>query len=118
MAYRSFNSGKRSAPKMLPDENPLYVSNMLAQRYNLSLGDKVGLTNRETRQASVLPVVPTSRLKGETVYLSIHKNKAESQAKRYVNLVTGHTVCCPYSGQTNHKLTLVELQKIDDFLNR
>ncbi len=118
LAENAFNSGKRLDPELLPDDNPLYVSYMLAERYSLSIGDRVWVTNRETRHSVVLPVVPTSRLKGETVYLSIHKSWAEQNQQRYVNLLTGHRTRCPYTGQTGHKLTRVELQKVDDFLNR
>ena len=90
---------------------------MLAERYNLSEGDRVWVTNRETRHAMILPVVPTSRLKGETVYLSIHKNKAELEQDRDPNLLTSHRVRCAYTGQSGHKLTRVELQKVEDHLS-
>lgn len=118
LAQNAVNSGKRLDPELLPDENPLYVSYMLAARYSLSSGDRVWVTNRETRHSVVLPVVPTSRLKGETVYLSIHKSWAEQDKQRYANLLTGHRNRCTYTGQTGHKLTRVELQKVDDFLSR
>lgn len=112
------NSGKRSYPQEIPEDNPLYVSLMLAERYNLQAGDRVWITNRATRQSMVMRVIPSARLKGETVYLSIHKNRKEIQEERYVNLLTSHRNRCPYSGQTGLKCAQVELQKVDDFLMR
>lgn len=116
--FYTVNSGKRSYPKEIPEENPLYVSLMLAERYNLQPGDKVWVTNRATRQSMVLKVIPSGRLKGETVYLSIHKNRSEIDQDRYVNLLTSHRNRCPYSGQTGLKCAQIELQKVDDFLMR
>ncbi|PKL76745.1 MAG: hypothetical protein CVV27_08645, partial [Candidatus Melainabacteria bacterium HGW-Melainabacteria-1] len=112
-AVNTFNSGKLSPPYELPAENPLYISQMLAERYNLAEGDRVWVTNRDTRLAMVLTVMPTSRLKGESVYLSIHKNRAEFEQSRYPNLLTSHRLRCPYTGQTGHKLTRVELRKLE-----
>ncbi len=117
-AVSTFNSGKLSAPYELPPENPLYISQMLAERYNLSEGDRVWATNRETRVSLVLTVLPTSRLKGEMAYLSIHKNRAEREQGRYANLLTSHRIRCPYTGQTSLKLTRIELQKVEDKLSR
>lgn len=117
-ALNTVNSGKRSYPEEIPEDNPLYVSLMLAERYNLQAGDRVWITNRATRQSLVLRVFPSARLKGETVYLSIHKNWREIHEDRYVNLLTSHRNRCPYSGQTGLKCAQVELQKVDDFLMR
>lgn len=117
-AVSTFNTGKLSSPYELPAENPLYISHMLAERYNLSEGDRVWATNRETRTSLVLTVVPTSRLKGEIAYLSIHKSRAETEHGRYANLLTSHRICCPYTGQTGLKLTRIELQKVEDKLPR
>ena len=112
--YEPFNFDKLVSPDHLPASNPLFVSFMLAERYSLSLGDKVWVTNRETRHSEVLKVIPTSRLKGETIYLRIHKNREELERGRHVNLLTSHRIRCPYTGQSGHKLTRVELQKIED----
>lgn len=112
-AVSTFNSGKLSSPAELPAENPLYVSQMLAERYNLAAGDRVWVSNRETQVTMVMTVIPTSRLKGETVYLSIHKSRAELDHGRYANLLTSHRLRCPYTGQTGHKLTRVELRKVE-----
>ncbi len=117
-AFHTVNSGKRSYPDEIPEDNPLYVSLMLAERYNLQENDRVWITNRATRQAMVFNVIPSARLKGETVYLSIHKNQQELSHDRYVNLLTSHRNRCPYSGQTGLKLAQVELQKVSDFLMR
>lgn len=111
-----FNFDKMTPPMNLPADSPLFVSHMLAERYNLAAGDRVWVTNRETRHAMVLKVIPTARLKGETVYLSIHKNRRELERHQYVNLLTSHRVRCPYTGQSGHKLTRVELQKVEDSL--
>jgi len=110
----SFNFSRLSTSQELPAENPLFVSHMLAERYNLNEGDRVWVTNRDTRSAMVLKVQPTSRLKGETVYLSIYKNQAELEQQRDPNLLTSHRIRCPYTGQTGHKLTRVELQRLQD----
>ncbi|MEZ0368366.1 MAG: molybdopterin dinucleotide binding domain-containing protein, partial [Candidatus Sericytochromatia bacterium] len=112
-AVSTFNTGKLTPAYELPAENPLFISQMLAERYNLSPGDRVWVTNRETRVAMVLSVMPTSRLKGEIVYLSIHKNRAELDQGRLPNLLTSHRLRCPYTGQTGHKLTRVELHKVE-----
>lgn len=109
----TFNSGKLSALDELPRENPIFISQMLAERYNLSAGDRVWVTNRETREAMVLTVMPTSRLKGETAYLSTQNSRAELEQGRYPHLLTSHRLRCPYTGQTGHKLTRIELHKVE-----
>lgn len=112
-AVSTFNCGKLTPKYELPAENPLYISQMLAERFNLSAGDRVWATNRDTREAMVLTVMPSSRLKGEVAYLSIHKNRAELEQGRYANLITSHRLRCPYTGQTGHKLTRIELRKLE-----
>ncbi|MBF2052513.1 MAG: hypothetical protein IGS03_03500 [Candidatus Sericytochromatia bacterium] len=110
----NFNFSRLANTQDIPAAHPLFVSYMLAERYNLSEGDRVWITNNETRSTMVLSVMPTSRLKGETVYLSIYKHQAEISQQKAVNLLTSHRVRCPYTGQSGHKLTRVELQRIQD----
>ncbi|MGV3522741.1 MAG: hypothetical protein ACO1RX_00870 [Candidatus Sericytochromatia bacterium] len=102
----------------LSEPYPLFVSHMLAERYNLSAGDRVWVTNRETRAAMVATVQPTSRLKGETLYLSLDPNGESLRPERHPHLLTSHRLRCPYTGQTGHKLTRVELQRVEDHLRR
>ena len=111
-AVATFNSGKATTGVDLPDENPLYVSLSLAAELGLSAGDFVRVTGTDTQAALVLPVIPTSRVRGRTLYISFHKCKAEIEQGRYLNDLTSHLGRCPYTAQSNFKLTRVTLEKV------
>jgi anaerobic selenocysteine-containing dehydrogenase len=111
-AVATFNSGKATATVDMPDENPLFVSLPLAARLGLAAGDLVRVTNAETGESLVLPAVPTDRVKGEAVYASFHKCRAEVEHGRYLNTITAHTGRCPYSSQSNFKATIVTLERV------
>ncbi len=111
-AVSTFNSGKATTGVDLPDENPLYVSLSLAAELGLSAGDQVRVTGVDTQASLVLPVIPTSRLHGRTLYTSFHKCKAEIEQGRYLNDLTSHLGRCPYTAQSNFKLTRVTLEKV------
>ncbi len=112
-AVATFNSGKATPAVDMPDENPLCISPLLAERFDLRTGDYARVTNVETGEALVLPVEVTDRVKGASVYVSFHKCRAELKQGRYVNTVTSHTGRCPYSGQTNLKSTRVSIEPVE-----
>ena len=60
----------------------------------------------------VLPVQPTDRLQGDTVYVSFHKCRAELEQGRYINDVTSHTGRCPYTAQSSFKATHIRIERI------
>jgi len=111
-AVATFNSGKATTGVDLPEENPLYVSLGLAAELGLAAGDQVRVTGVDTQASLVLPVIPTSRLRGRTLYISFHKCKAEIEQGRYLNDLTSHRGRCPYTAQSNFKLTQVTLEKV------
>ncbi|MFM9966060.1 MAG: hypothetical protein ACKV2Q_33180 [Planctomycetaceae bacterium] len=111
-AVATFNSGKATTSVDLPDENPLYVSLSLAAKLGLSAGDFVRVTGIDTQASLVLPVIPTSRVLGRTLYISFHKCKAEIEQGRYLNDLTSHLGRCPYTAQSNFKLTRVTLERV------
>ncbi len=111
-AIATFNSGKATPAEDMPDENPLHVSQVLAERLGLVENDRVRVTNAETGASQVLRVVPTDRLKGDAVYASFHKSRAEIDEGRYLNDLTSHTGRCPYTSQSNFKSTVVTLEKV------
>lgn len=112
-ALSTFNSGKSASGADMPEDNPLFISMSLAERMDLKAGDRVWVTNLETRTAMVLSVQPTSLLLGETIYISMHKSRVELAQSRHVNNLTGHSGRCPYTGQTTLKLTQVRLEKAE-----
>ena len=112
-AVSTFNSGKATTGVDLPDENPLFVSLSLAAKLGLSAGDRVRVTGIDSQASLVLPVIPTSRVLGNTLYISFHKCKAEIEQGRYLNDLTTHVGRCPYTAQSNFKLTRVTLEKAE-----
>ena len=110
-AVSTFNSGKATPGVDLPSENPLYVSLPLAERLGLKEGDRVRVTGVESGQSLILPVIPTNRVKGDSVYISFHKTLAEVQEGRYLNNLTSHSGRCPYTSQSNFKLTEITMER-------
>jgi ferredoxin-NADP reductase/anaerobic selenocysteine-containing dehydrogenase len=111
-AMSTFNSGKATPAVDMPAENPLHVSPALAERLGLRSGDAARVTNRETGEALVLPVVVTERVKGDTVYVSFHKCRAEIEEGRHLNTITSHRERCPYTAQTRVKATPVAIERV------
>ena len=111
-ATSTFNSGKATPIVGMPDENPCHVSPRLAARLGLKEGDKVKITGRNTGAAIELPVVVTDRVKGDTVYVSFHKSRAQIEHGRYINDVTSAEERCPYCSQTSVKANLIVLERI------
>ncbi|MEM7357348.1 MAG: molybdopterin dinucleotide binding domain-containing protein, partial [Acidobacteriota bacterium] len=112
-ATSTFNSGKATPVVKMPDEHPLHVSPFLAERMGLETGDRVKVTGRSSGNAIELPVVVTDRVKGETVYVSFHRAKAQERRGLYINDVTDHIGRCPYSGQSQLKIPQIKLERID-----
>ena len=108
----SFNSGKATPTVDMPDENPLHVSLMLAQRLGLRTGDRACVTSVETGSSLILPVVVSDRVKGEGTYVSFHKCRAEIEQGRYLNGLTSHLGRCPYTSQTSLKSTRVRIERV------
>ncbi|MBI4640020.1 MAG: hypothetical protein HY731_04965, partial [Candidatus Tectomicrobia bacterium] len=112
-AISTFNSGKATPSVDMPDENPLHVSPLLAEKLGLSTGDQARVSNIETGESLILPVVVTDRVKGETVYVSFHKSRAEIEQGHYLNMLTSHTGRCPYTSQSNLKATKVLIERVE-----
>jgi anaerobic selenocysteine-containing dehydrogenase len=115
-ASSTFNSGKATPTVGMPDNNPLYVSPALAQRLHLRTGDDARITNRETGDSIVLPVVVSDRVKGLMVYTSFHKTKAQIERGLTVNMVTNHRGRCPYSNQTKLKVQPVTVERVQPYV--
>lgn len=111
-AIATFNSGKATSLVDMPEENPLYISFELAHRLGLAAGDLARVTQPQTGESLVLPVIPTDRVRGEACYISFHKCKAELEQGRYLNTLTSHIGRCPYTSQSNFKTTRVHIQPL------
>ena len=113
-AIGTFNSGKATPANEMPEENPLHVSPALAARLGLATGDRVRVTGLASGGAIVVPVVVSERVKGDSVYINFHKTRAEIREGRYLNEVTSAAGRCPYTSQSNFKVTEVRLEKVSD----
>jgi anaerobic selenocysteine-containing dehydrogenase len=112
-AIGTFNSGKATPAVDMPDENPICVSETLAARLGLATGDRVRVTGVASGGSLNLPVLVTHRVKGDSVYVSFHKTRAEIERGQYLNDVTSHVGRCPYTSQSNFKVTEVRLEKLE-----
>ena len=111
-ATSTFNSGKATPVVKMPDEHPLYISPYLAERMGLESGDFARITSSNNGGAVELPVEVTDRVKGESVYVSFHRSKAQDARGFYINDATDHIGRCPYSGQVQLKIPQVTLERI------
>ncbi|MBM83679.1 MAG: hypothetical protein CMJ78_24230 [Planctomycetaceae bacterium] len=111
-AVSTFNSGKATAAVDLPDSNACFVSLMLAEEFGIQEGDQIRITGVESGGSLVLDAVPTDRVKGEAIYISFHKTKAEIEEGIYINDLTSHVGRCPYTHQSNFKLTVVNIERV------
>ena len=93
-ATTTFNSGKATPTVNMPDEYPCHISPMLAERLGIKQDDRVRVIGRKTSRSVELPVVITDRVKGETVYVSFHKSRAQIENGQYVNDVTSSEERC------------------------
>jgi anaerobic selenocysteine-containing dehydrogenase len=113
-AVATFNSGKATSAVDMPEENPLHISPSLAESLGLSPGDRARVTNVDTGESLVLPVVVTDRVKGQATYVSFHKCRAEVEHGRYLNTITSHAGRCPYTSQSNFKSTRVRIERVEE----
>ena len=113
-AIATFNSGKATPAIGLPDDNPIYISRTIAQSHNLKSDDKVRVRNVQTGSTIILRVIVSDRVKGQSCYVSFHKTRAEIEQNQYINTVTGHVGRCPYTAQSNFKLTAIELERVEE----
>lgn len=109
-ATATFNSGKGTPLAGMPAEHPLHISPVLAARHKLATGDRVRVI--ANGGAVELPVQVNSRVKGESVYASFHKSRAQMEQGVSVNDASDHLARCAYSAQTKVKLASVRLERI------
>jgi ferredoxin-NADP reductase len=98
----------------MPAENPLFISPPLAERLKIKTGNAVRVVGAQTEASIILPAIVSDRVKGDTVYVSFHKSKAEIDEGRYINTVTSHVERCPYSSQTRVKAGAVRLERVEN----
>ncbi len=111
-ATSTFNSGKATPIVNMPDENPCHISPGFAERNHLATGDRVRLTGRKTGAGIEVPIIVTDRVKGDTLYMSFHKSRAQIEAGQYVNDVTSSEERCPYSSQTSVKTNAIIVERL------
>ena len=113
-ATATFNSGKGTPLAGMPDEHPLHISPSLAARHKLATGDRVRVIS--TSGVVELPVQVSSRVKGESVYASFHKSRAQMERGVSVNDAADHLPRCAYSAQTKVKVASVRLERVAPLL--
>jgi ferredoxin-NADP reductase/anaerobic selenocysteine-containing dehydrogenase len=111
-AVATFNSGKATPIVGMPDENPLFISPGLAQKHGIKDGQRVLMKNPDNGQAMEFPAIVSDRVKGDVVYASFHKSKAQMERGAYINDLTSHEGRCAYTSQTNMKATRVTLEQV------
>jgi hypothetical protein len=112
-ALGTFNSGKATSGRDMPEEHPLSVSPAVAARHGLTTGGRVRVRNRETGQDLEMRVDVNDRLVGDLVYVPFNKDRLQARGERYLNRITSQTGRCPYTQQTNLKATEVSLEQIE-----
>lgn len=113
-AIKSFNSGKATPVDDIPEIHPVHVSKIIAQHYNLKTGDWLKLYKEGSDHNVSLPVVVSSRIFGNTIYVSFHRSRAQKFQNIYINDVTDNQGRCAYSGQAKIKLNEVLLEKLSN----
>ena len=113
-ATATFNSGKATPREGMPDHNPLCVGPGLAGRLGLVDGARARVTSVETGESLDLPVRVTDRVVGEAAYVSFHKSRAQVEDGVYINRLTSHSGRCPYTSQTNFKVTQIRIEPLAD----
>ncbi|TQS20817.1 2Fe-2S iron-sulfur cluster-binding protein [Microbispora sp. KK1-11] len=109
-ATSTFNSGKATPVADMPDEHPLHVSPSLAERIGLEDGGLAKVTSTRHGASVELPVTVSDRVKGDTVYVSFHRSRAQEGRGLYINDVTDHEGRCAYSSQVQLKIQPVTLE--------
>lgn len=112
-ATETFNSGKATSGRGMPEEHPLYVSPHLAALTGLSDGGQARITNRQTQQHLDMRVAITERLVGDLAYIPYSKDRLQAKGVRYINRLTSQAGRCAYTQQTNLKLTEVTVEALD-----
>ena len=112
-AVATFNSGKATTIVDLPESNPCYISSQLCEKFGINDGDRVRVTGVESGASLLLDAVPSERVKGDAIYVSFHKSRAEIEDGVYLNDLTSHVGRCPYTHQSNFKLTLVTIERVE-----
>jgi ferredoxin-NADP reductase/anaerobic selenocysteine-containing dehydrogenase len=112
-AVGTFNSGKATPIVGMPDENPLFVSPAFARKHGIESGQRVRLRHPDTGGTVELPAVVSDRMKGDLVYASFHKSRAQMDGTQYINDVTSHEGRCAYTSQTNMKATRVLVERVE-----
>jgi len=111
-ATSTFNSGKATSGRDMPQEHPLFVSPTVAAHHGLKSGGRIRVRNRETQQSIEMKVEVSERLVGDLVYVPFIKDKLQARGDRYLNTVTSQAGRCPYTQQTNLKATEVTLEEV------
>jgi ferredoxin-NADP reductase/anaerobic selenocysteine-containing dehydrogenase len=111
-AVGTFNSGKATPIVGMPEENPLYVSPSFAAKHGINTGERVRLRQPDSGGSVELPAVVSERMKGDLVYASFHKSRAQMAGAQYINDVTHHEGRCAYTAQTNLKVTRVLVERV------
>ncbi len=109
-ATATFNSGKGTPVAGMPDEHPLHIAPALAARHKLQTGDRVRVIGDDGQVE--LPVVVSSRVKGQSVYASFHKSRAQMDRGVSINDAVSHLPRCAYSAQTKVKVATVQLRRV------
>ncbi len=112
-ATSTFNSGKATPGVDMPDENPLFVSPVLARRLGLNDGDWAAISGTASGNTIKLPVVINDRIKGDTVYTSFHISRSRDARGLYINDVTDHVGRCAYSFQVKLKVPRITISRVD-----
>lgn len=110
-ATSTFNSGKATPVVKIPDEHPLFISPHLAKKTGLDTGDTARVRSTRNDRSILLPVVVSDRVKGNSVYVSFHRSKAQDARGLYINDVTDHIGRCAYSGQVQLKIPRVTIER-------
>ena len=111
-AVSTFNSGKATPAKDMPEEHPLHISPSLAARLDLNDGDRARLTGTLVGRSIEMTVSVSSRLVGDMAYVPFHKDKLQADGLRYINTVTSQAARCSYTAQTSVKATTVTIERI------
>jgi len=111
-ATGTFNSGKATPIDLIPEEHPLYVSHKLANILQLKTGDWAKVSSTTTGYYVIMPVVVSSRVKGNCLYTSFHRANSRDNRGFYINDIVDHKKRCPYTSQASLKIAQVNLQRL------
>lgn len=112
-AIGTFNSGKATPIVGMPEESQLFISPSLAHKQGIVSGQRVRVRNPDGDGSAEFPAVVSERVKGDVIYASFHKTRAQMDGLQYVNEVTSHVGRCAYTSQTNMKTTRVLVERVE-----